>query len=137
VAGINAFGSLPVTDHGVFMDFDGRPQAQPDIDTRGMLVKGPHDSITRYFMDPYPQLTGAAPGTAGSALTTGSSLTAYGVAAASLGVMSVAAPAGLPDTSRGLSGVSFPLTAIAALLAALVFGRALIKRRGRARPRQT
>jgi hypothetical protein len=138
VAGINAFGSLPVTNHGVFMDFDGRPQAQPDIDTRGMLVKGPHGSVTRYFMDPYPQLTGAAPGSAGSALTTGSALTAYGVSEESLGVMSVAAPAGLPDTSAGPDDAAWlkaAITAIAALLAALVFGRAVIKRRGRAGPR--
>jgi hypothetical protein len=69
-------------------------------------------------MDPYPQLAGAAPGSAG-----------HGVAAQSLGVASVAAPAGLPDTSRGSSGGGSPLAAIAALLAALIFGRAALKRK--------
>jgi hypothetical protein len=62
--GITGFGSARVTYHGVFMDFDGRPQATPDINTRGMLVVGTHGSVMRYFMDPYAVLTGNAPGAA-------------------------------------------------------------------------
>lgn len=64
VSGISAFGSVPVTYHGVFIDFDGKPQAAPDIDTRGMLVIGPHGRVTRYFLDPYAVLSGNAPGAA-------------------------------------------------------------------------
>jgi hypothetical protein len=64
VRGINGFGNARVTSHGVFMDFDGRPQAGPDINTRGMLVVGPRGSVMRYFVDPYIVLTGSAPGAA-------------------------------------------------------------------------
>jgi hypothetical protein len=62
--GIHAFGTTPVTYHGVFIDFDGRPQSAADIDTRGMLVSGPHGTVTWYFMDPYAQLGGSSPGAA-------------------------------------------------------------------------
>jgi len=62
--GISGFGSVPVTYHGVFMDFDGRPQSAPDINTRGMLVIGSHGSVMRYFIDPYAVLGGSAPGAA-------------------------------------------------------------------------
>jgi hypothetical protein len=62
--GVNSFGSVPVSAHGVFMDFDGRPQAKADIDTRGMLVTARDGTVTRYFTDVYPALTGAAPGPA-------------------------------------------------------------------------
>src|SRR5207253_508201 len=62
--GISGFGGERVTYHGVFMDFDGRAQAAPDINTRGMLVVGPHGNVMRYFLDPYPTLGGSAPGAA-------------------------------------------------------------------------
>ena len=63
--GISAFGIVPVNAHGVFMDFDGRPQPDgPDIDTRGMIVTNADGSVTRYFVDVYPTLTGAPPGPA-------------------------------------------------------------------------
>ncbi|GAC1333746.1 MAG: hypothetical protein NVSMB17_14520 [Candidatus Dormibacteria bacterium] len=68
--GVNSFGGLPVNAHGVFMDLDGRPQAAPDIDTRGMLVTGVDGVRTRYYVDVYPQLTGAAPGPASAAAGT-------------------------------------------------------------------
>ncbi|HLW17749.1 MAG TPA: hypothetical protein VKV69_10370, partial [Actinomycetota bacterium] len=54
LSGVSSFGSTPVTYHGVFMDFDGRAQSGPDINTRGMLVFGKHGSVMRFFMDPYP-----------------------------------------------------------------------------------
>ena len=62
--GISGFGSERVTYHGVFMDFDGRAQTAPDINTRGMLVVGPHGNVMRYFLDPYATLGGSAPGAA-------------------------------------------------------------------------
>jgi hypothetical protein len=64
LSGISGFGSARVTYHGVFMDFDGRPQSAPDINTRGMLVTGPHGSVMRYFVDPYAVLGGSPPGAA-------------------------------------------------------------------------
>jgi hypothetical protein len=65
MGGVTAFGSTPVDATGVFMDFDGRPQAGgPTIDTRGMLVTHPDGSVTRYFVDPYPPLSGSSPGPA-------------------------------------------------------------------------
>jgi len=64
IAGVNAFGSTPVTAHGVFMDFDGRAQSSADINTRGMLFTNPDNSVTRYYMDPYAVLTGSSPGAA-------------------------------------------------------------------------
>ncbi len=63
-AGITSFGTTPVSAIGVFMDFDGRPQPGPDINTRGMLVTGRDRAVSRYFVDPYPVLTGASPGAA-------------------------------------------------------------------------
>ena len=62
--GITRFGSARATYHGMFMDFDGRSQSAPDINTRGMLVTGPHGSVVRYFLDPYAVLSGSPPGAA-------------------------------------------------------------------------
>jgi hypothetical protein len=62
--GIKSFGDARITFHGVFMDFDGRPQSAPDTNTRGMVVSSPRGSVTRYFMDPYAVLTGSPPGAA-------------------------------------------------------------------------
>jgi hypothetical protein len=62
--GITSFGAARATFHGMFMDFDGRAQSAPDINTRGMIVAGPHGKVTRYFMDPYAVLTGNPPGAA-------------------------------------------------------------------------
>jgi len=60
--GISAFGSVPVNLTGQVMDFDGRTQAAPDINTRGMIVHQGDGSVARYFMDPYAVLTGQPPG---------------------------------------------------------------------------
>ncbi|TMK50187.1 MAG: hypothetical protein E6G59_10275 [Actinobacteria bacterium] len=64
VPGVAAFGSTPVTYHGVFMDFDGRAQSGPDINTRGMLVFGRHGAVMRFFMDQYPMVNQGAFGAA-------------------------------------------------------------------------
>ena len=62
--GVSSFGGRPVTYHGVFMDFDGRAQSGPDINTRGMLVYGRHGAVMRFFMDPYPMVNQGAFGAA-------------------------------------------------------------------------
>jgi hypothetical protein len=63
--GISGFGSTPVNATGTFVDFDGRTQTVPDINTRGMLVSGGGGSgTTYYFMDPYTPLAGTSPGAA-------------------------------------------------------------------------
>jgi hypothetical protein len=62
IAGIDNFGGHAVNANGVFMDSDGQAQAGPSLDTRGMMVTAPDGSVTRYYMDPYPALTGNAPG---------------------------------------------------------------------------
>ena len=62
LAGYDTFGARPVDAHGVFMDYDGQAQAGPGIDTRGMLVTNGDGSTSRYYMDPYPALTGSSPG---------------------------------------------------------------------------
>jgi hypothetical protein len=64
LAGISAFGATPVDATGAFIDFDGRPQAAPDINTRGMLVTSAGSGTTFYFMDPYVPLSGNSPGAA-------------------------------------------------------------------------
>jgi hypothetical protein len=92
LAGINSFGSVPVNAHGVFMDYDGRPQPRADIDTRGMLVTGVDGTSIRYFTNVYPALTGAAPGAAGAGAATGPS---------GGPVVTPALDAGLPPTSGG------------------------------------
>jgi hypothetical protein len=62
LSGIGAFGTTPVAATAVFMDYDGVAQSAPDITTRGMLVRNSNGTVTRYFLDPYPPLTGASPG---------------------------------------------------------------------------
>jgi hypothetical protein len=55
--GIRSFGSTRVDAHGQFMDFDGQPQAAPDITTRGMLVGTARHPRSRNYLDLYPALT--------------------------------------------------------------------------------
>jgi hypothetical protein len=64
LSGISAFGDARVTYHGVFMDFDGRSQTGPNIDTRGMLVTDVRGHVTRYFVDPYPAIAASSFGAA-------------------------------------------------------------------------
>jgi hypothetical protein len=55
--GADAFGSRPVDLHGVFMDYDGQPQARPDITTRGIMVLGSDGCVAaRYYLDVFPTL---------------------------------------------------------------------------------
>ena len=64
LAGIGAFGSVPVNATGVFIDYDGEAQTAPNVNTRGMRVTTANGSTTLYYMDPYPVLSGSAPGPA-------------------------------------------------------------------------
>jgi len=115
--GINSFGSVPVNAHGVFMDFDGRAQAAPDLDTRGMLVTAGDGTVTRYFTDVYPALTGAAPGAASGATAT---LPPQGAGA---GLPVPGATASLPTTGRGPTPAW--VAAMFAALLLLAFARAV------------
>ena len=55
--GIDAFGSRRVDLHGVFMDYDGQPQAHPDVTTRGIMVIGAGGCVrARYYLDVFPSL---------------------------------------------------------------------------------
>ncbi len=49
------FGRRAVDQTGVFMDYDGQPQASPDITTRGIVVIGRGGCpIARYYVDVFP-----------------------------------------------------------------------------------
>jgi uncharacterized repeat protein (TIGR01451 family) len=57
---VGSFGGRPVDANGEFMDFDGAAQADPNVSTRGMLVRVDNGSGTvmkRYYVDVYPALT--------------------------------------------------------------------------------
>jgi hypothetical protein len=52
-----AFGGRSVALRGVFMDYDGQPQAGPDITTRGIMVLGSDGCVVaRYYLDVFPNL---------------------------------------------------------------------------------
>ncbi len=52
------FGSRAVDKTGLFMDYDGQPQATPDITTRGIMVFGANGCVTaRYYLNVFPDLT--------------------------------------------------------------------------------
>jgi hypothetical protein len=70
-----AFGDRPVSARGVFMDYDGQPQASPDITTRGiMLLDRSGCVITRYYLNVFPDLSSS--GALGSAKSAPASLPA-------------------------------------------------------------
>ena len=51
------FGGRAVDTTGVFMDYDGQPQASPDVTTRGMLVLDGRGCVAaRYYLDVFPTL---------------------------------------------------------------------------------
>ena len=51
------FGARSVDAHGVFMDYDGQPQARPDITTRGIMTFDAHGCVAaRYYLDVFPSL---------------------------------------------------------------------------------
>jgi hypothetical protein len=54
-ADVARFGSRAVDATGAFMDFDGQPQAGPDVTTRGMIVRGADGCVVkRYYVDVFP-----------------------------------------------------------------------------------
>ncbi len=60
--GTAGFGSRAVDRSGVFMDYDGQPQARPDVTTRGVMILGRGGCVAaRYYLDVFPAL---APGPA-------------------------------------------------------------------------
>jgi hypothetical protein len=55
--GTAALGGRRVDANGLFMDYDGQPQARPDVTTRGMLVLRPDGCVnSRYYLDVFPTL---------------------------------------------------------------------------------
>jgi hypothetical protein len=57
-----SFGTRSIDARGVFMDYDGQPQAKPDITTRGiMLLNSSGCVVARYYLNVFPDLgtTGA------------------------------------------------------------------------------
>jgi hypothetical protein len=55
--GTAALGGRRVDANGLFMDYDGQPQARPDVTTRGMLVLRPDGCVNaRYYLDVFPTL---------------------------------------------------------------------------------
>src|SRR5206468_11251004 len=61
--GVAAFGGRRVDRSGMFMDYDGRGQAAPDVTTRGMLT-GEAASRRRFYLNVYPALRASALGAA-------------------------------------------------------------------------
>jgi hypothetical protein len=98
--GANAFGGRRVDVHGVFMDYDGQPQARPDVTTRGVMVLNSHGCVAaRYYLDVFPNLDTAR--TLGSEVPGAAALPARACPALSLGGVpelqpGAAAAAGLP-----------------------------------------
>jgi hypothetical protein len=98
--GVSGFGSRPVDLHGVFMDYDGQPQAHPDVTTRGVMVFGPSGCVrARYYLNVFPTLDTTHP--LGSATSGASTLPTVACGALSRGGVpevqpGAAAAAGLP-----------------------------------------
>ncbi|MEA2646571.1 MAG: hypothetical protein QOE92_1654 [Chloroflexota bacterium] len=131
--GVAGFGGRPVDAHGVFVDFDGLPQAGPTIDTRGMMVVGAGECAaattgTRYYMDPYPTLTGDSPGAA----TTADASAAC--PSPSPGLPVAGPPHGLPNTS-GAAGPPLSLALGLLVLAGLAVVPSVRRRRPAIRSR--
>ena len=66
--GTAGFGTRKVDATGVFMDYDGQPQARPDVTTRGIMVLGSNGCVrARYYLDVFPDVSASpALGTATS-----------------------------------------------------------------------
>jgi hypothetical protein len=59
------FGARAVDASGVFMDYDGQPQATPDVTTRGMMTFDARGCVSaRYYLDVFPSLDESVPLTA-------------------------------------------------------------------------
>jgi hypothetical protein len=53
------FAGRAVDANGVFMDYDGQPQAAPDLTTRGMMLLASDGCVAaRYYIDVFPALGG-------------------------------------------------------------------------------
>jgi hypothetical protein len=57
LSGIRAFGNRRVDEAGRFMDYDGRPQQNPGITTRGMAAGRRSTPSARYYVNVYPALS--------------------------------------------------------------------------------
>lgn len=54
---VGAFGRRKVRTYGWFMDYDGQPQARPDITTRGIMLLGSGGCVVaRYYLDVFGAL---------------------------------------------------------------------------------
>jgi hypothetical protein len=63
--GVEGFGSRSVDAQGVFMDYDGQPQAGPNISTRGIMILGPGGCVrARYYLNVFPDLNASSLGSA-------------------------------------------------------------------------
>ena len=57
-----AFGGRRVDARGVFMDYDGQPQARPDVTTRGIMLLGSGGCVlARYYLNVFPDLKSSHP----------------------------------------------------------------------------
>jgi hypothetical protein len=55
--GAAAFGARKVDATGLFMDYDGQPQASPDITTRGIMILDSRGCVAaRYYLNVFPSL---------------------------------------------------------------------------------
>jgi hypothetical protein len=57
-----AMGARKVDANGVFMDYDGQPQARPDVTTRGIMLLGSGGCVkARYYLNVFPTLDTSHP----------------------------------------------------------------------------
>ncbi|HEV3230254.1 MAG TPA: hypothetical protein VGY97_12315 [Solirubrobacteraceae bacterium] len=55
--GVAGFGGRAVDATGAYMDYDGQPQAAPDVTTRGMMTFDASGCVSaRYYLDVFPSL---------------------------------------------------------------------------------
>jgi len=58
--GVKSFGGHRVTAQGLFMDYDGQPQAAPDLTTRGIMLLRRNGCVAaRYYLNVFPTWAGA------------------------------------------------------------------------------
>ena len=62
------FGGRAVDANGFFMDYDGQPQARPDVTTRGIMVLRPDGCVAaRFYLNVFPSMNESSPLGAASA----------------------------------------------------------------------
>jgi len=60
--GVAGFGARAVDATGAFMDYDGQPQAGPDVTTRGIMTFDAQGCVSaRYYVDVFPTLDTSKP----------------------------------------------------------------------------